>query len=115
MFRVCGIATEELRYSACAAGLCQSSWSTYLIARAAREIFDMAKTLIVSGVTALLLGAFGVFWMFMWLVGTNGYNGSTGGAILACNLALVILSIIISSVASGWLTNKLGARLDWPT
>jgi hypothetical protein len=75
----------------------------------------VAKTLIVSGVTALLLGAFGVFWMFMWLVGTNGYNGSTGGAILACNLALVILSIIVSSVASGWLTNKLRARLDWPT
>ena len=75
----------------------------------------MTKTLIVSGLTALLLGAFGVFWMFMWLVGTNGYNGSTGGAILACNLALVILSIIVSSVASGWLTNKLGARLGWPT
>jgi hypothetical protein len=75
----------------------------------------VAKTLIVSGITALLLAAFGVFWMFMWLVGTNGYNGSTGGAILACNLALVVLSIIVSSVASGWLTNKLEARLGWPT
>jgi hypothetical protein len=71
------------------------------------------KTLIVSAVTALLMIAFGVFWMFMWLVGTNGYNGSTGGAILACTLVLVILSIILSSVASGWLANKLAARLGW--
>ncbi|HEY9402315.1 MAG TPA: hypothetical protein VIQ24_06455 [Pyrinomonadaceae bacterium] len=74
----------------------------------------MAKTLIVSAITALLMMAFGVFWMFMWLVGTNGYNGSTGGAILACNLALVILSIIFSSAASGWLAKRLGARLGWP-
>ena len=74
----------------------------------------MAKTLIVSATAALLMIAFGVFWMFMWLVGTNGYNGSTGGAILACNLALVILSIIFSGAASGWLANKLGARLNWP-
>ena len=58
--------------------------------------------------------AFGVFWMFMWLVGTNCYNGSTGGTILACNLVLVILSIVISSASSGWLANKLGARLGWP-
>jgi magnesium-transporting ATPase (P-type) len=79
-----------------------------------RRTKTVAKTLIVSGITALLLIAFGVFWMFMWLVGTNGYNGSTGGAILACNLALVILSVIISSAASGWLTNKLRARLGWP-
>jgi hypothetical protein len=70
--------------------------------------------LIVSATTALLMIAFGVFWMFMWLVGTNGYNGSTGGAILAANLALVILSIIFSSAASGWLANKLAARLNWP-
>lgn len=74
----------------------------------------MAKTLIVSVITALLMIAHGVFWMFMWLVGTNGYSGSIGGAILVANLALVILSIIVSSLASGWLANKLGARLGWP-
>jgi len=74
----------------------------------------MAKTLLVSVITGLLMCAFGLFWMFMWLVGTNGYNGSIGGAILACNLALVILSIIVSSATSGWLANKLGARLSWP-
>ncbi|HEX8634951.1 MAG TPA: hypothetical protein VF703_12460 [Pyrinomonadaceae bacterium] len=74
----------------------------------------MTKTLIVSAVNALLMIAVGVFWMFMWLVGTNGYNGSTGGAILAANLALVVLSIICSSVASGWLAQRLAARLGWP-
>ena len=74
----------------------------------------MMKTLIVSAITALSMIAFGVFWMFMWLVGTNGYSESKGGMILGGNLALVILSIIISSAASGWLANKLGARLGWP-
>ena len=74
----------------------------------------MAKTLFVSAITAFLMILFGVFWMFTWLIGTNGYNGSTGGAILACNLALVILSIIFSSAASGWLANVLAARLRWP-
>jgi hypothetical protein len=72
------------------------------------------KTLIVSAITALLMIAFGIFWMFMWLVGTNGYNGSTGGAILVCTLVLVILSIIFSSATSGWLANKFAARLGWP-
>ncbi|HZG50957.1 MAG TPA: hypothetical protein VEZ40_02375 [Pyrinomonadaceae bacterium] len=74
----------------------------------------MTKTLVVSAATALLMIALGVFWMFMWLVGTNGYDGSTGGAILAANLVLVILSIIFSSVASGWLAQRLAARLGWP-
>jgi len=79
-----------------------------------RRISGMTKTLVVSAATALLMIALGVFWMFMWLVGTNGYDGSTGGAILAANLVLVILSIIFSSVASGWLAQRLAARLGWP-
>lgn len=74
----------------------------------------MTKTLIISAITALLMIVFGVFWMFMWLVGTNGYSGSQGGTILAANLVLVILSIIVSSAASGWLTGKLEARAGWP-
>jgi MFS family permease len=74
----------------------------------------MAKTLIVSVITALLMIAYGVFYMFMWLVGTNGYSGSIGGAILVANLVLVIFSIIVSSLVSGWLANRLGARLGWP-
>jgi hypothetical protein len=78
------------------------------------RIFHMAKTLIVSAITALLMILFGIFWMFTWLIGTNGYNGSTGGAILVSNLVLVILSIIFSSVASGSLANMLAARLRWP-
>ncbi|MCA1567438.1 MAG: hypothetical protein LC803_17670 [Acidobacteria bacterium] len=74
----------------------------------------MAKTLIVSAITALLMILLGVFWMLMWLVGTNGYSESKGTAILASNLVLVILSIIVSSAASGWLANMLAARLRWP-
>jgi predicted anti-sigma-YlaC factor YlaD len=78
------------------------------------RIFDMAKSLIVSAITALLMILLGVFWMLMWLVGTNGYSESKGTAILASNLVLVILSIIVSSVVSGWLANMLATRLRWP-
>jgi hypothetical protein len=70
--------------------------------------------LIVAGVTALLMIAFGVFWMFMWLVGTNGYSESKGTLILGSNLAMVVLSVAGSTVASGWLANKLKARPGWP-
>ena len=43
---------------------------------------------------------FGAFWMITWLIGTNGYNSSTGGAILASNLVLALLATIVASVAS---------------
>ncbi len=65
---------------------------------------------IVSVITALIMIVVGVFWMFMWLIGTNGYNTSTGTAILASNLVLVILSTIVVSVASSWLTKRLVTR-----
>jgi hypothetical protein len=77
-------------------------------------MFDVAKTLIVSGATALSMIAFGVFWMFMWLLGTNGYSESKGTLILGSNLAMVILSVVVSTAASAWLTNKLKAREGWP-
>ncbi|HYG09967.1 MAG TPA: hypothetical protein VD835_08485, partial [Pyrinomonadaceae bacterium] len=67
----------------------------------------MMKTLIVSVVTALLMIAIGVFWMFMWLVGTNGYSESKGGMILVSNLVLVISSVVGSTAASGWLASRL--------
>jgi hypothetical protein len=72
------------------------------------------RTLIVSAVTALLMIAFGVFWMFMWLVGTNGYSESKGTLILGSNLVLVILAVVVSSAASAWATRKLEAKLAWP-
>ncbi len=65
---------------------------------------------IVSVSTALLMLVIGVFWMFMWLIGTNGYNTSTGTVILAGILVLVLLSTIVASVASGWLTKMLVTR-----
>lgn len=74
----------------------------------------MTKTLIVSLVTALLMIAIGIFWMFIWLVGTNGYGESKGTLILGGNLALVVLSVVVSGASSGWLANKLEARLGWP-
>jgi membrane protease YdiL (CAAX protease family) len=70
----------------------------------------MIMRLVVPVITALVLIAVGVFWMFMMLVGTNGYNSSTGGKILVGNLVLVILTIIISSLASGWLAHVLQKR-----
>lgn len=58
--------------------------------------------------------AIGVFWMLVWLVGTNGYGESKGTSILVGNLVLVILSVVVSGAASGWLANKLEARFGWP-
>jgi hypothetical protein len=66
---------------------------------------------IVSGVTALIMLVISAFWMITWLIGTNGYNTSTGTAILASNLVLVLLSTIVASIASGWLTKKLQMKL----
>ena len=74
----------------------------------------MIKTIAVSAVTALLMIAFGVFWMFMWLVGTNGYSESKGTLILGSNLVLVILSVVASSVASGWLARRMETKRGWP-
>ena len=65
---------------------------------------------IVSGITAVIMLVFGAFWMITWLIGTNGYNSSTGGAILASNLVLALLSTIVASVASGWLAKKLQTK-----
>ena len=73
----------------------------------------MTKLIVVSLVTALITIAFGVFWMFVWLIGTNGYSEVKGTTILALNLLMVILSVIISSVASAFLTKMLQAKTRW--
>lgn len=73
----------------------------------------MTKLIVVSLITALIMIAFGVFWMFAWLIGTNGYSESKGGTILALNLLMVILSVVVSSAASGFLTKILQAKTQW--
>jgi hypothetical protein len=54
--------------------------------------------------------AVGVFWMFMWLVGANGYSERKGTIILGGNLVLAIFFVIITSAASGWLASKFASR-----
>lgn len=73
----------------------------------------MTKLIVVSLVTALVMIVFGVFWMFVWLVGTNGYSEAMGGTILGLNLLLVILSIVVSSATSAFLTKTLEAKTGW--
>lgn len=73
----------------------------------------MRGTVVVSAIAAVIMALFGVFWMFTWLIGTNGYSTSQGTTILLCNLVLVVLSIIISSVASGRLAKGLETRTAW--
>jgi hypothetical protein len=73
----------------------------------------VSKAWIVSIITALLMIVFGVFWMFMWLVGTNGYSSSTGGMILTVNFVLVLLSVVAASVASGLLAKMLKTKMGW--
>jgi len=64
----------------------------------------------VPVITALVLIVVGVFWMFTMLVGANGYNESQGGAILVGNFVLVIITIVVSSAASGLLAHALQKR-----
>lgn len=73
----------------------------------------VAMRIIVSAITALLMAVIGLFWMFIWLVGTNGYSESKGGTILASNLVLVLLSIIGSAIASGWLARQMNKSTGW--
>jgi hypothetical protein len=73
----------------------------------------MTKLIVVSLVTALIMIAFGVFWMFVWLIGANGYSEAKGGTILGLNLLLVILSVVVSSAASAFLTKTLEAKTGW--
>ncbi len=73
----------------------------------------MRGRIVVAGITAVIMILFGVFWMFMWLIGTNGYGTSQGTTILLCILVLVLSSIAASSVASGWLAKELQTRTAW--
>lgn len=70
----------------------------------------MLMRVVVAVITALIMIVAGVFFMFMWLVGTNGYNTTMGTTILIANLVVIIIAIVISSVSSGWLAHFLQQR-----
>ncbi len=57
----------------------------------------------VTGFAMVVLGA---FWMFMWLIGSNGFSSSRGGVILGGNLLMVVLAII----GATWLARRLTRR-----
>ncbi len=57
----------------------------------------------VTGFAMVVLGA---FWMFMWLIGSNGFSSSRGGVILGGNLLLVALAI----PGAIWLARHLSRR-----
>lgn len=64
----------------------------------------------LTGIAMLLLGA---FWMFMWLIGSNGFSSSRGSVILGGNLLLVALAI----PGAIWLACRLSRRWlteGWP-
>ncbi len=58
---------------------------------------------VVTGFAMVLLGA---FWMFTWLIGSNGFNSSRGGVILGGNLLLVAVAI----PGATWLACRLTRR-----
>lgn len=70
----------------------------------------MMMRLAVSLVTALILIAFGVFWMFVMLVGMNGFDEATGLKGLIANAVLLIVVVVISGIVSGWLAHVLQKR-----
>ncbi len=73
----------------------------------------MTMRIVVWAVTAVLMVIVGLFWMFIWLIGTNGYSEAKGGLILASNAVLVLVATIAATVASGWVAHRLAAATTW--
>lgn len=70
----------------------------------------MIMRVVVPVITAPVMIAVGAFWMFTMLLGTNGYDSTTGGRILVGNLVLVIVTVVIASLASGLLAHVIQTR-----
>ncbi len=73
----------------------------------------MTMRIVVQAVTAVLMVIVSLFWMFMWLIGSNGYSESKGGLILTSNGVAVLVATIAATVASGWLAHKLASVTTW--
>jgi hypothetical protein len=71
-----------------------------------REEKNMQGVRWAGWVTGAVMVAVGAFWMFMWLIGSNGMIGSRGTTVLGGNLLLVALAI----PGTVWLTRRLGSR-----
>jgi hypothetical protein len=74
----------------------------------------MSVTWPASIITVLATLPVGAFWMFVWLVGTNGYSERKGFAILASILGLVVVSIVVATATSGLLAARIQAATQWP-
>lgn len=74
----------------------------------------MSVTLLTPIMTVLATLPVGAFWMFVWLVGTNGYSERKGFAILASILSLVVVSIVVATATSGLLAARIQAATQWP-
>ncbi|HEV2763153.1 MAG TPA: hypothetical protein VGV38_09170 [Pyrinomonadaceae bacterium] len=70
----------------------------------------MLMRLAVALTTALVLIVFGVFWMFVMLIGMNGFDEATGIKGLIASAVLVIVTAVISSIISGGLAHLLQTR-----
>lgn len=57
-------------------------------------------------ITAIAMVVVGAFWMFMWLIGSNGFSSSRGAVVLGGNLLLVALAF----VGTIWLARRLCSR-----
>lgn len=57
-------------------------------------------------ITAIAMVVIGAFWMFMWLIGSNGFSSSRGAVVLGGNLLLVALAL----AGAVWLARRLCAR-----
>jgi len=64
----------------------------------------------VSLSTALILIVFGLLWLVIMAFGAYGYDTSNGLAALIAGAVLLIMTIVIASMASGWLAHVLQTR-----
>jgi hypothetical protein len=66
--------------------------------------------LAVSLSTALILIVFGLLWVVIMAFGAYGYDTSNGLAALIAGAVLLMMTIVIASLASGWLAHVLQTR-----
>lgn len=65
-----------------------------------------ASAWLAAATASLPMGAIAAFWGFMWLLGSNGYSGGRGTALLFGNAALALACTIAGIVAAGLLARR---------
>ena len=72
----------------------------------------MKKIVAPTIITAVLLILFGIVWFFALLVIMNGVMGPEAGVALTIYVILTILAIVLSSVGSRFVIQKITSKME---